>query len=157
MLLACDPGGLTASIGERRLREAREALHAGAPFAETIAACGLRLDSRALQPYSNWVTPENEPLRFDTLFFIAQAPSDQAAQADAREVHDGRWLTPAGALAQARANQLTIVFPTLKHLERLRAFASPAAALAAARSRAFVPLTPVVNADGEILIGGDTW
>jgi recombination protein RecT len=157
LLLVCDPAGEPAALDDTWLRTAREALHRGAPFVETIARRGLRLDARALHPYSNWITPENEPKRFDTFFFVARAPHDQAAEADAREVHDGLWLAPSLALERSRAGELAIVFPTLKHLERLASYESAEAALAGGRRRIFAPLLPVMTPAGEVIVPEGAW
>ena len=50
------------------------------------------------------------------------APADQAALADALETHDGIWISPADALGRRARAALHLVYPTIKHLERLNAF-----------------------------------
>ncbi len=60
-------------------------------------------DARALALFSHWITPPSEPRRYNTHFFFAVAPPDQAALADAFETHDGMWIAPGDALARYRA------------------------------------------------------
>src|SRR5262245_51050426 len=39
-----------------------------------LSSNGLRIDLRALHPFSHWVTPTAESRRYDTFFFVAKAP-----------------------------------------------------------------------------------
>ena len=91
---------------------------------ELFEEAGVRLDPPALMPFSHWITPPSEPRRYDTHFFFARAPADQIARADAVETHDGIWTSPATALQRYRERNLHLVYPTIKHLERLLAFSS---------------------------------
>jgi 8-oxo-dGTP pyrophosphatase MutT (NUDIX family) len=92
-------------------------------------------DPGALVPYSRWITPAQVKIRFDTWFFLAPAPPGAAPRVDGAECVDWRWATPQDALAAARDGELEMVFPTLKHLEQLAAFASADELLAFARTR----------------------
>ena len=51
-------------------------------------------------------------------------PPAQRAEADELETYDGRWVRPADALAQVEKNEIQMIFPTLKHLERIATFAT---------------------------------
>src|SRR3984957_6400788 len=50
-----------------------------------------------LVPYAHGITPEGMPKRFDTWFFLAAAPPEQAGAHDGRESTDSIWLSPRGA------------------------------------------------------------
>jgi 8-oxo-dGTP pyrophosphatase MutT (NUDIX family) len=159
VLVVCDASGDAALIAPERLALLRRELGGGIPFATLLEREGLFLDARELVYYSNWITPESEPLRFDTHFFIATAPEGQIAVADAVEVHDGEWLEPNDALARAERDELSIMFPTRKHLERLAAHDSVASLLAHARSRTAVrPILPVMRDKKiEFMPEGEAW
>jgi 8-oxo-dGTP pyrophosphatase MutT (NUDIX family) len=135
--------------------ELRAELLGGTPFVEMLERHDLALDAGALTYYSNWVTPVSEPIRFDAHFFLARAPEDQIAAADAVEVHDGIWIAPAEALARAKRGEMTIIFPTLKHLERLAAQPDVDAMLAHARERLVKPIMPVEREKGVFAFAGD--
>jgi hypothetical protein len=99
--------------------------------------------------FSRWITPAEVQIRYDTWFFLAAVPEDAEPTIDGEEVVDARWYTPAAALAAAADDQILLVFPTVKHLEQLSAFASSHELLEYASSRAVVPVQPRVLGSGE--------
>jgi 8-oxo-dGTP pyrophosphatase MutT (NUDIX family) len=117
-------------------------------FADFLKARDWYADARALTLFSHWITPPSEPRRYNTHFFFAAAPADQAARADAIETHDGLWISPNEALALYRSQRLRLVYPTIKHLERLASFGSLEAALAFARSKPILTIVPTSSDDG---------
>jgi 8-oxo-dGTP pyrophosphatase MutT (NUDIX family) len=158
ILLAVARDGAASRIDAPTLAALRTELNGGASLAAILDRHGLALDAGALTYYSNWVTPVTEPIRFDAHFFIARAPEDQIAAADAVEVHDGVWIAPAEALARADRGEMTIIFPTRKHLERLAAQPDIEAMLAHARARFVKPIMPVERERGVFIFGGnDEW
>jgi len=106
-------------------------------------------DPRELVAFSRWITPAEVQIRYDTWFFLAAVPEDAEPTIDGEEVVDARWYTPAAALAAAADDQILLVFPTVKHLEQLSAFASSHELLEYASSRAVVPVQPRVLGSGE--------
>jgi 8-oxo-dGTP pyrophosphatase MutT (NUDIX family) len=111
-----------------------------------------------LIPFSRWITPAEVKIRFDTWFYLAFAPDGQEPRIDGSEIVDCRWYTPAAALEASRADELFLVFPTLKHLEQLSQFPSAQALVAHARQREVLPVQPRVLVEGEtarILLPGD--
>lgn len=159
VLIACDANGRAVSLAPERLAALRAEYAGGAPLAALLDNAGLFLDARELAYYSNWITPVAEPQRFDTHFFIATAPKDQMASADAIEVHDGIWIEPGAALARANAGEMTVPFPTRKHLERIEPFESVAELFAHARARTIAAVLPVIGRDGEreLITGAEGW
>ncbi|MEO9169562.1 MAG: NUDIX hydrolase [Candidatus Baltobacteraceae bacterium] len=95
-----------------------------------------------LHLFSHWITPPTEPRRYNTHFFIAQATGAHIGVADSVETHDARWIAPARALALHRAEQMHLVYPTIKHLERLRAFAAIDELMRFTRSKPIVTIMP---------------
>ncbi len=102
-----------------------------------------------LVSFSRWITPAAVKIRYDTWFFLAMLPEGEDARIDGAEVVDARWLCPLDALNAARAGEILLVFPTIKHLEQLSGFASSAALLEHARSRTVRPVRPRVLGTGE--------
>jgi hypothetical protein len=93
------------------------------------------------------------PKRFDTHFFLAAAPRDQAAAHDGGESVDSLWIAPARALEEARAGRLSIIFPTRMQLAKLARAASMGEALARARAEPVVTVLPKVGrgASGPVI------
>ena len=102
-----------------------------------------------LLPFSNWITPPDVPIRFDTWFFLAAAPSDAEPVVDGNEIVDARWFEPGQALSAAARDEILLVFPTVKHLEQIAGFESVDELLSHARGREIQPVQPRVLGSGE--------
>lgn len=116
------------------------------------------LDPAALVPYSRWITPEAIQTRFDTRFFVARTPRDAQARVDGEECVDLRWIAPHAAVDAYAAGELALVFPTLKLLEGLAAFATVAALLEHAATIVVQPILPrIVQGAGKprVLLPGE--
>ena len=132
-LLLAEPLGGTSAVNATR---ARAMLREGQPFAQVLGALQLRLQTRQLAPWSRWVTPLAPTMgtrRFDTRFFVAQAPADQTALHDNEETTDSVWLAPRAALEQYRAGRIDLAPPQIMSLAHLARHASVASVLDAAR------------------------
>lgn len=135
VLLARARGSNTLIDGARLagLEPYRDRLHKGEiSILEFLKQEDLRLACDELVHFAHWVTPPMLPKRFDTHFFLASAPADHLAVHDGHESVDSVWITPAEALADAAAGRRTVIFPTLRNIEKLGASATVAEALAAA-------------------------
>jgi 8-oxo-dGTP pyrophosphatase MutT (NUDIX family) len=133
---------------------------AGAGLRELAEEAGVRIEAgpESLVPFSRWITPAEVKIRFDTFFFVVEAPSGAEATVDGAECVDARWLRPEDALDAYARGELSLVFPTIKHLEQLTGSASAAATVEAARDREVVPIQPriVAEADGgRVLLPGE--
>ena len=132
-LLLAEPLGGHRAIDAAR---ARAMLREGQPFAQVLAALQLRLQTRQLAPWSRWITPLAPSMgtrRFDTRFFVAQAPADQTARHDDEETTDSVWLAPRAALEQYRDGRIDLAPPQIMSLAHLARHASVASVLDAAR------------------------
>ena len=136
-----------------------EAARRAAAVRELREEAGIVIEDPAeLVAFSRWITPAVVQIRFDTHFFLAVSPPAQEPVVDGEECVDLSWYEPAVALAAHGAGELELVFPTIKHLEQLGAFASVADLLAYARGREVEPVEPRVVLEGEvarILLPGD--
>jgi len=108
------------------------------------------VEPQALVKFSQWITPRQVAIRFDTHFFLAAVPADTQVTIDGDEIVDEGWFTPAAALDAHGRGELELVFPTIKHLEQLAPFASATELLDYASGRDVVPVEPRVIREGEI-------
>ena len=126
--------------------------HRTAAVREVEEEAGISLpDPDALVPFAHWITPEEVSIRFDTWFYLAAAPAGQEARPDGQETVDARWFEPSRALQGAEADELLMVFPTIKTLERLARHDSADALLAWAAGQDVKPLQPRVEG-GRIVL-----
>jgi 8-oxo-dGTP pyrophosphatase MutT (NUDIX family) len=111
-------------------------------FLQFLQTHDLRLACDQLISFAHWITPEMMPKRFDTHFFVADAPVDQVALHDGHESVDSVWITPQNALTGAADGRYTVIFPTLRQIEKLAHAASPRQAIELARASTVVTVTP---------------
>ncbi len=148
VLLAYERGGPRdgALVGAARLAELegyRHALHSGeVGIREFLEREGLALAVDRLTRFAHWVTPSMMPKRFDTHFFLAAAPEDHVLLHDGRESVDSVWITPERVLESAREGRYTVIFPTLRNVEKLARYDSVDAAIAAAAGSEIVTVLP---------------
>jgi len=118
----------TTEWGSARLARNRRDVHSGAAsLAAVLEAEGLVLDLSGVHYVSHWITPPGRTARrFDTRFFVAEAPPDQVVSHDAAETVESVWTTPADALERGRAGEITLLIPTIANLEALARFSSVA-------------------------------
>jgi 8-oxo-dGTP pyrophosphatase MutT (NUDIX family) len=128
-----------------------DSAHRAAAVRELREEAGVTLpDAAALVKFSRWITPDVVKTRFDTHFFLASLPAEQEPQVDGEECVELGWFTPRGALDAYATEQIALVFPTIKHLEQLSAFATAAELLAYARGRTVEPVQPHIVLAGEV-------
>src|ERR1700730_9923490 len=128
-----------------------DSAHRAAALRELREEAAITLeDPAALVKFSRWITPAQVKIRFDTHFFLAVVPPGAEPRIDGKECVDLGWFTPLAALEAHRARSLALVFPTIKHLEQLSAFASVDALLDHARGREVQPVEPRVLLEGEV-------
>jgi hypothetical protein len=120
-------------------------------FADLLRDRGLAMRSDLLLPWSRWITPEFEPRRFDTYFFVASLPEGQLTRNVSGEADHAMWIRPQEALARARAGEIGMLPPTMVTLAQVAACDGweGIRAVAAARDVA-APITPRL----EIPLGG---
>jgi 8-oxo-dGTP pyrophosphatase MutT (NUDIX family) len=117
----------TSDWDAARLARCRREVHAGVTtLADVLDANGLELDLSGVHYVSHWITPPRPGTarRFDTRFFVAEAPPDQVVSHDAAETVESVWTAPADALARGRAGEITLLIPTVANLEALARFSS---------------------------------
>ena len=164
LLLAHDADGCYADLNDTRHTQAfeqwRESVRAGrATLADLCREHRLRLAAGRLVYYSHWITQPGRARRYDTRFFVAEAPAAQTASHDNSEAVDHVWIQPAAALERHRRGEMHLVFPTIKTLESIAQFDSAAALMQFARSPrkmpTMAPRTASSREGKKLLVPGD--
>ena len=128
-----------------------DASHRAAAVRELAEEAGVAIDDPgALVKFSQWITPEQVKIRFDTHFFLAELPEGAEVAVDGQECVDARWASPEQALELHRRGEILLVFPTIKHLEQLATFRSARELIEHARGREVHPIEPRVVGGGEM-------
>lgn len=140
ILLACREDGTLVSVESPREREnfssyrrmlaAREV-----SFTEMLEREKLTLATDRLHYYSHWITPELSPIRYDTRFFVCEAPPFQTAFHDGVELTAHHWTLPQRALEDYDKGTIRMVIPTIVTLEELSRFSSAADVIASTEGK----------------------
>ncbi|MDR6888317.1 MULTISPECIES: MBL fold metallo-hydrolase [Variovorax] len=99
-----------------------------------LAQCeqrGLVLACDQVFTLAHWITDRDLPKRFDVPFLVARMPEGQTPTADESEQFEPCWVRPADALARHAAGSFFMIFPTVRTLQRLAAYAKVDAVLQA--------------------------
>ena len=159
ILLAYAADGSPARLDEERHAAYRRACQRDhRAFLDMIRAERLTLATDRLLYFAHWITPEVQPLRFDTRFFATDMPAVREAVADEHEITEVRWLTPREALDANARGELSLRNPTIKSLELFDGAPSAAAALERLRGREIRAILPRVIFEGgkrRVLNPGD--
>lgn len=147
------------ALGDAELETLRRT-HAAdkAALRSFLSSRGLRIDLRALHPFSHWVTPTAESRRYDTYFFVAKAPEGQTGAHDQTETTASFWATPAEVLRRFLAGEVQLAPPTHRTLEILSTCKSSQDVLALASSANLEPICPRLIPQGDtmaLILPGD--
>ncbi|MFJ8360280.1 NUDIX hydrolase [Streptomyces sp. NPDC093984] len=122
-------------------------------FAEFLERRGLVLRSDLLGAWTRWITPEFEPRRYDTWFFVAALPEGQRTRNASTEADSTVWIRPAEAAAAYDRGELLMMPPTIATLRQLIGCATAAEALKAAPGRDLTPVLATARLeDGRIVL-----
>ncbi|MCX4858424.1 NUDIX hydrolase [Streptomyces canus] len=122
-------------------------------FAEFLERRGLVLRSDLLGAWTRWITPEFEPRRYDTWFFVAALPEGQRTRNASTEADRTVWIRPQDAADGYDKGELLMMPPTIATLRQLTAYGTAADALAAATDRDLTPVLAQARlVDGEIVL-----
>lgn len=102
------------------LSDIRDALNDGSlNWAEFVQQNSLTLHCDRLNYVSHWITPDFEPKRYSTRFFVTALPTGQVASHCGGELTESRWVTATEMLAAERRGDVKMIFPTIKTLESI--------------------------------------
>ncbi len=99
-------------------------------WASTLDALDAHVDVKRIAYIAHWVTPLQEPRRYDTRFFLAAVPRRAVLDLAKNEMSEGTWLPAEDALRLHHRGELPMVFPTIRTLESLADLRSVESALA---------------------------
>lgn len=99
-----------------------------------------------MHAWSRWVTPEFEPRRYDTWFYVARQPDGKVPTNVGGEADWAGWLSPTRALREHGDSMLP---PTAVTLHELSNHLTVDSVLAAAEARDLSPIRPVFVPDGD--------
>lgn len=116
-----------------------------ASIVDLVEAEDLELATDLMVPFAHWITPVFAPRRFDTWFFLAEAPEDQIALHDGSESVDSVWIGAQQAIDEAAAGRRTLVHATLKNLELLTEGKTVVGAISQSTERKIVTVQPWVE------------
>jgi 8-oxo-dGTP pyrophosphatase MutT (NUDIX family) len=159
ILLAYAPDGGPARLDpDRRARYRQACQEDHRAFWDMLRTERITLATDALVYFAHWITPEIQPLRFDTRFFAAPMPDEQEAIADEREITEVRWLGPREAIDANVRGQLSLRNPTVKNLELFDGAPTITAALERLGRREIRTILPRVIIEGDtrrVLLPGE--
>ncbi|HEX5238016.1 MAG TPA: NUDIX hydrolase, partial [Sphingomicrobium sp.] len=129
--------------------ELQHSLAAGEDFATLLATRSLTLDPEKLIPFARWVPKFHAVRKFDTLFFVAEAPpGDWRPNVIEGECAAAFWLPAAEVLEREQKDEARLIFPTRRTLERLAQHSGFDAIRADALAHPIEPVTPWVEERG---------
>ena len=123
-------------VAQQQSQQLAELIRAGQSFNQVLSQLQLRLQTRAVLPWSRWITPQMPSIaskRFDTRFFVAALPAQQVARHDNVETTESVWLPPRAALEQYWGGAIQLAPPQIMTLAQLSRHADVASVLQAAR------------------------
>ena len=132
----------------------RHAVHDGTlSMVDLCKRDDLILDLSTTHYIDHWITPIGENRRFDTRFFLAQAPADQEGLHDDKETVESLWVSPAAALDMHAAGDLMMLPPTIYNLKFLAEHDTAASALDGGKERVDIPciLPKIRIVDGKMV------
>lgn len=109
---------------------------------ETSEETGVVLTETDLHPWAHWITPEIEPRRYDTTFFVAAMPDDQEAADISGETDHADWSTPGETLAAQRTGRISMLPPTMSILIELADLATVTDVINQTIDRTIEPVLP---------------
>ena len=120
-----------------------------ATFDDVLVRHGLVPQPHLLLPWSRWITPEFEPRRYDTHFYVAIAPANEEARFVGGEADLAQWVTPEFALDAQKRGEWLLMPPTESTLRELTKFRAAADVVAAGTSRDLSPVQVQLDLDVE--------
>jgi 8-oxo-dGTP pyrophosphatase MutT (NUDIX family) len=111
-------------------------------FSAMLARRDLVVRADLLRGWARWMTPEFEPRRYDTAFFVAALPAGQRTRDVGGEADRVAWIRPSDALAALAAGEVLMLPPTAVVFGELAEHATVDEVLRAADDRVITTIMP---------------
>ena len=156
LLAGPDASTVLADTSGAAMQAARDALEDGEmTFAGFLSDHGLILRADLIGAWAHWITPDFEPRRFDTRFFVAALPEGQRVGAMSREADHADWMPLSRVLAAVEAGEAAMMPPTVTTCRGV-AKHTAATILDAAAARTIHTVEPrLVEVDGRLYLETD--
>jgi 8-oxo-dGTP pyrophosphatase MutT (NUDIX family) len=118
-------------------------------FADFLHRRGLVLRADLLGAWAHWITPEFEPRRYDTAFFVAALPAGQVTRDVTSESDHVAWMRPADAVRAVEAGEMLMLPPTYLCCRDLISYDAVAGALAASAHREIRAIQPTIRVEDD--------
>ena len=125
-------------------------------FTDFLEQRGLVLRTDLLGVWRAWLTPQFEPRRYRTWFFVADLPEGQVTRDVSTESSSVTWLPAMQAVTDVEAEELMMLPPTYMTCLEVGQHADPGSVLAEARGRRVEMFMPELVEDPEASDGGAT-
>ncbi|PWA12668.1 hypothetical protein DCC39_04315 [Pueribacillus theae] len=114
-----DDGSSVQLEHEKALEYRRLLVQRKMSFVQLLQQERLYLNLESLTYFGCFTTPEDNPYRFETRFFLAQLPEGQSPEPDNYEIEEAFWTTPSEALLAYEKGELPMVPPTILSLRTI--------------------------------------
>ncbi|WP_106850467.1 NUDIX domain-containing protein [Blastococcus sp. Marseille-P5729] len=122
-------------------------------LAELLQKRELSVRADLIRPWAHWITPEAEPKRYDTSFFLVKLPDGVHPRAISTEHDLAEWVPVRQALADGESGARAMLPPTIVTLRDLAQHDTADEAMAAAPPRRLEPILPeLVDVDGVLQV-----
>ena len=143
---ATNPGGALSNIDVAR----RALLSSVVDLRQIFITRNLRMAGDELLYLAHWITPEPEPRRYDTRFFLARVDAEAVCTPHEEELTESVWLTARGAVHYFELGSLKMLPPTVHTLRRLAGYGTVGEMFAGLADAPVPAILPVMRrvADG---------
>jgi glyoxylase-like metal-dependent hydrolase (beta-lactamase superfamily II)/8-oxo-dGTP pyrophosphatase MutT (NUDIX family) len=118
-------------------------------FLELLEKEKLFIPADRIAYYGHWITAPGRSRRFDTRFFVAEAPAGQDGSHDPGEAVHQLWIPPQVALERGQRNEIELVPATQHTLRDMARFAEPRLAVEFARDQEEIEVNRACWAQGK--------
>jgi glyoxylase-like metal-dependent hydrolase (beta-lactamase superfamily II)/8-oxo-dGTP pyrophosphatase MutT (NUDIX family) len=118
-------------------------------FLDLLEKENLYIPASRIAYYGHWITAPGRSRRFDTRFFVAEAPQGQDGSHDPDETVHHLWIPPQVALERGERGEIELVPATQHTLRDLGRFAEPRLAFEYARDQDEIEVNRACWAQGK--------